>query len=92
MTPDLSSPVNVSTKRTAVNITVIGYLVMVLNRIFGWHLTVTPDDLVWVAPLLGVVFGVGYRLSRWATTKWPGLGWVLFGSGKEPLGVKKIAD
>jgi len=94
MTPDLSTPVNISTKRTAVNVTAITLIVGAVCRIFGWELTLDPTDpvLLVVAPALGVIAGIGYRLSRAVTNKWPTAGWVLFGSGKEPLGVKKIAD
>jgi len=94
MTPDLSTPVNISTKRTAVNVTTITLIVGAMCRLFGWQITLDPTDpvLLVVAPALGVIAGIGYRLSRAITARWPAFGWVLFGSGKEPLGVKKIGE
>lgn len=84
------SAVNISTKRTAINVTVVLWMVSLVNRIFGWKMNLTDQDVIWLAPAIGAVVGVGYRLSRWATAKWPTLGWVLFGSGKEPEGMKPI--
>jgi hypothetical protein len=84
------SPESLSAKRTAVNVTVVGYVIAVISRITGWEINVTPEDMVWLVPVIGFLMGVGYRLSRWATNKWPTLGWFLFGSGKEPAGVQKI--
>lgn len=86
------SPVNVSTKRTAVNITVVLWAIAILNKVFNWHINLSEADAVWLAPIIGLVAGVGYRISRWATSKWPTLGWLLFGSGKEPAGIKPIAE
>lgn len=83
-------PVNVSTKRTAVNFTVITAIVGVIAKVTGWQLTIEPEDLIWLSPIIGVVGGVGYRLSRAITTKWPWVGWVVFGSGKEPAGLRPI--
>jgi len=89
---NLSTPKNISTKRTTVNATVVGYIIYAINRLFGWHLDLNDADMLIVIPVLGVVLGIGYRLSRAITDKWPQLGWVLFGSAKEPLGVKKIGE
>lgn len=89
---NLSSPENVSTKRTAVNIVVVGYVVYAVNRLFGWDIKLSDTDMLIIMPVIGVVFGIGYRLSRLLTNKWAWLGWLLFGSGKEPLGIKKIDE
>lgn len=84
------TPVNVATKRTAVNITAITAIVGVIAKLTGWQLRIEPEDLIWIAPIMGVVGGVGYRLSRAITTQWPWVGWVIFGSGKEPAGMRDI--
>ncbi len=88
----LSTPENISTKRTAVNITVVGYVIYALNRILGWDINLTDTDMLIIMPVVGVVFGIGYRLSRAITTRWPQIGWLLFGSGQEPQGLKKIGE
>ena len=92
-TPDPASPVNVSTKRTAVNITTVGLIIYAVSYVTGKEISIDPDDPInlLLVPAIGVVGGIGYRLSRWATNRWPSLGWVLFGSGKEPAGLKPIA-
>jgi uncharacterized membrane protein len=86
------NPVNISTKRTAVNTAVVGYVLYLISFITGREFTIDADDPInLIAPAaVGVLIGIGYRLSRWATAKWPSLGWVLFGSGKEPTAVKPI--
>ena len=90
MTP--TSSVNISTKRTAVNITVVGYVIFIINKLFGWNLSLSDDTMMILMPVIGIVFGIGYRLSRALTTKFPALGYVLFGSGQEPSGVKPIGE
>lgn len=84
--------VNISTKRTAVNVGVIAAIVAVICKVFGWTLNIDTNDLLVLSPVIAFVAGFGYRLSRWATAKWPTLGWVLFGSGKEPSGIKAIKE
>lgn len=87
-----NTAVNVSTKRTAVNITVVSLVIALIAKITGWEINVTAEDLALLSPVLGVIFGIGYRVSRFLSAKWPTLGWVLFGSGKEPEGMKPIGS
>lgn len=85
-----SQPVNISTKRTTVNIAVIGWIVAAITWITGVSITVDAATMTLLTPVVAVVLGFGYRLSRAITAKWPSMGWVVFGSGKEPAGVQKI--
>lgn len=87
---DLRSPVNVSTKRTAVNAGVIVSIAAVVSKVTGWEIKLDDADLLIAIPVVTFIVGFGYRLSRAVTNRWPQAGWVLFGSGKEPAGLKKI--
>ena len=89
-----STPVNISTKRTGVNVAVLGYVAVVVGWATKGRVVLDLDSpIMLVAPAaVGVIVGIGYRLSRALTTKFPTLGWVLFGSGKEPVGVKAISN
>ena len=92
MPGDLNSQVNVSTKRTTINIAavtaVIGSAAYVSDTVFHKKL---PDlDIKMLAPLapvIGFVYGVGYRLSRAIVARFPQVGWILFGSQKTPVNV-----
>jgi len=84
------SPEAISSKRTAVNSAIVIWIVGLVNTAFGWHLSFSDSSILWIGAAAGAILGVFYRLSRWATAKWPSLGWLLFGSGQEPAGLKKI--
>lgn len=84
--------VNTSTKRTGVNIMVITAFMALIARIFNAEWTINPEDLALLSPVFGAIAAIGYRLSRVLTTKFPQLGYVLFGSGKEPAGIKRIGE
>ena len=86
----LSKAVNISTKRTAVNVGALTAITYLITKFTGWEFELTEDDLAILIPILTVVGGFGYRLSRALTTRFPVLGWVLFGSGKEPTAVRDI--
>ena len=86
------SAVDVSTKRTAVNVTIVLAVIGGLSSVFGWQLNINSPEQLWLAPVIGAITGIGYRLSRFATTRWPAVGWVLFGSGKEPVGMAPIKE
>jgi hypothetical protein len=84
------SPEAISSKRTAVNSAVTIYIIGLVNAVFGWKISLDDISIIWIGAIIGFVMGVVYRLSRYATAKWPQLGWVLFGSGQEPAGMKPI--
>lgn len=84
--------VGVSSKRTGINTTIVLMIVGVIGKAFGKEIVLTGDTLVLVSAALGFLAAIGYRLSRAISAKWPATGWVLFGSGKEPVGLKKIGD
>lgn len=86
------SDVNIATKRTAVNVLVIGWAVTLINAILGKKIMLDAEAMGLLSPVVAAVLALGYRVSRWATSKWPTLGWVLFGSGKEPTAMKKIGE
>ena len=56
--------VNISTKRTAVNVTIVTYVLYVINRAFGWDIKLTDADMLLIIPIVGALVGFGYRLSR----------------------------
>lgn len=82
MTPDQKQNLNVATVRTTVQTVVLTAVVAVIAKLTDWQVEV--DDLLPYVPLLAPVAAVFYRASRWLTARYPSLGWVLFGSGKEP--------
>ena len=84
--------VNISTKRTAVNIGVLTATVALVAKFTGWNIQLNTNDLLLLSPVIAAGAGIGYRISRWASAKWPSLGWVLFGSGQEPASLKKIGS
>lgn len=86
------SDVSISAKRTAVNTSVVLILASIVSQLFGWEINLSDSGVYVASVVLGVIVGIGYRLSRWATHRWPVLGWVLFGSGKEPEGMKPIGQ
>lgn len=73
---------NTATVRTTVNMLVLTALVSLVARYTGWNVRV--EDLLPYLPALAPVAAVFYRLSRFLTHRYPSLGWILFGSGKEP--------
>jgi hypothetical protein len=74
--------VQTATKRTAWNSTISA---AVLAAIVKWtKVELDENDLLLLVGALGVVAGVVYRTSRAITAKWPKVGYILFGSGKEP--------
>lgn len=73
---------NTATVRTTVNMLVLTAIVSVVARYTGWEVKV--EDLLPYLPALAPVAAVFYRLSRYLTGRFPVLGWILFGSGKEP--------
>lgn len=75
------SDASVATTRTTVNSTVAALFALVLSNLFGWEISVS--DPVYLA-LVGFGVPVFYRLSLWASAKWPTVGYVLFGTGKTP--------
>ncbi len=82
--------VNVSAKRTGVNIMVLSILTWVVAKLADWNINVTVDDLLALSPILAVASGIWYRLSRLLTAWKPVLGWLLFGSGQEPAGLQPV--
>ena len=80
----------IATKRTTVNIGGLTVVLGLLAKIFGWKWNIDANQLAQYGPVIGVAYGVWYRLSRLVTTKVPALGWLLFGSGQEPAGFKNI--
>ena len=81
---------NIAAKRTTINIGGLALILGLVSKVFGWKWNIDANELATYSPVIGVVFGLWYRLSRLATTKFPTLGWVLFGSGQEPAGFKAI--
>ena len=69
--------------RTGVNGAVFTSLIVLLNAVFGWNITVS--DLAPYLPLLSVVYAFFYRLSRLIADKVPGFGVLLFGVHKPPV-------
>lgn len=72
---------NVATVRTTVNSTLLLVISSVCSRVFGWN--VDLSDPVVVLVLAGVT-PIFYRASRWASEKWPTLGYILFGKVATP--------
>lgn len=66
----------IATVRTTVNSTALALVAMLLSRLFGVTIDLT-DPLIVAA--VAVVTPIFYRLSLWASEKWPVLGYVLFG-------------
>lgn len=88
----INRPVNISTKRTAVNVGGAMVAVAVWNKLTPWDIEISEDDWAILAPVLAVGVGFYYRVSR-AITDWkPKLGYILFGSALEPTGVSPIED
>ena len=80
----------ISAKRTAVNSAVTIYIIGLVNTIFGWHISLSDQSLLYWGAAIGIIMGIGYPLSRFITAKFPSLSWVLFGSGKEPAGMEPV--
>jgi hypothetical protein len=72
---------NIATLRTGVNVGWIAAAVYVAQRYF--NVTIDPADPVVLAVVPAVV-AFGYRLSAWASDRWPEAGRVLFGYGTTP--------
>ena len=72
---------NTATVRTGVNVFVIGVIVFAVQKITGETLDPSNPWILLVAPAI-VTFG--YRLSRWLSSRFPSLAWVLFGIGTPP--------
>jgi len=78
----MKSETSVASVRTGVNLTVFSALASLFYKIF--HINVSVDDLLIFSPVIGIVGGVFYRASRFLAEKYPGLGYVLFGTKKTP--------
>lgn len=79
-----------ATKRTAWNAAAIAAVIGSVSYAVETFTDVdVPDlDLVKLAPLfpvVGVVVGIGYRLSRAISDRWPVFGKILFGSNEAPV-------
>lgn len=81
-TPLLERDTTIGTVRTAVNGTVGTAVLLLLNKLLGWELSL--EDLLPYTPLALPVIAAGYRASLWAAERFPSLGWVLFGIRKRP--------
>lgn len=71
-----------ATVRTTVNTTVLAAICALVYQLFGWSWTV--DDLLPYVGLVAPVVAVFYRLSLWASKKWPTVGYILFGINEQP--------
>jgi hypothetical protein len=74
--------VQTATKRTTVNAAITGVIVTSIVRVLDIELD--ENSVMVLGIVIGAATGVVYRTSRAITAKWPKLGYVLFGSGKEP--------
>ena len=70
------------TVRTVVPAGWLALIVMVLNRVADWDLTL--DELMPFLPIIMGGLGVFYRAARELEQRWPVIGRILFGSGKTP--------
>jgi hypothetical protein len=82
----------ISAKRTAVNSTVTIWLIGIITQITGWDIKFDDLSVIYIGVALGAIMGVVYRVSRYLSARWPALGWILFGSGQEPSGLKKTGS
>jgi hypothetical protein len=72
---------NIATVRTGVNVAWVAAAAYVAQRFFD--VTIDPTDPVVLVVVPAVVAFV-YRLSAWASNRWPTLARVLFGYGTTP--------
>ncbi len=72
---------NIGAVRTTVNAFAVSVAVWVVAQ-FTDKIIDPSNPLILVG--VPLVLGIGYRLSRVVTAKWPSLGWVFFGIGKPP--------
>lgn len=72
---------NIATVRTGVNVGWIAAVAYIAQRFF--NVTIDPADPV-VLVVAPAVVAFGYRLSAWASDRWPEAGRVLFGYGTTP--------
>lgn len=71
-----------ATVRTTVPVFWLTAIAGLITTVFDWKVTV--EDLLPFSPFLAVGFGIVYRISRILETKWPSVGYVLFGSKGGP--------
>lgn len=72
-----------ATVRTGWNIGLFTAVAAIVYKITGW--TITVEDLLPFSPVIAVMGGIFYRLSRLISDKAPWLAYVLFGSPKTPI-------
>jgi hypothetical protein len=78
---------NVATVRTGWNVGLFTAAAALLYKLTGW--VVTVDDLLPFAPVIAIVGGVFYRLSRVISEKVKWLGYILFGNTSTPTNYEK---
>ncbi len=71
-----------ATVRTTANLTSLTLVVLILNRIFDWDISL--DDLLPFTPLIAGVIAAYYRISRYVAKRWPTMGYLLFAYVEEP--------
>jgi hypothetical protein len=82
----------ISAKRTAVNSTITIWLIGLVTQLTGWEIKLDDLNVLYIGAAIGAIMGIVYRVSRYLSSKYPLVGWFLFGSGKEPSGLKKTGS
>jgi hypothetical protein len=71
----------VATVRTTVNTGALLVISSVVSHVFGVSVDLSDPTVV---AALTIVTPIFYRTCRWASAKWPSLGYVLFGNVATP--------
>lgn len=77
-----NSDTNIATMRTTTNMSLLTVIVLILNKVFDWDITL--DELLVFTPVIVPAILVFYRLSLYLTKKFPPVGYVLFGYKEAP--------
>lgn len=77
-----ASATTTATVRTGWNMTLFAAVASLIYKWTGWNLQV--EDLLPLSPVIGIVGGIFYRLSRYIADSAPQVGWILFGTKKAP--------